>query len=106
MSFVGRVDKGVVPQDNNSIDNGNDDASYMTDTDPADVHAQTIKVMRRAGAILEANGRGTQEERATNRCRGFEEELNGDMTDVEEEGGSSVELSWPKQQPFSLVELS
>ena len=87
MSSAGRVNEGVVTQDDNTIDNRNDDASYMTDTDPADVHAQTIEVMRRAGAILEANGRGTREERAANcRCR-FEEELNGDLTDVEEEGG-------------------
>ena len=87
MSSAGRVNEGVVTQDDNTIDNRNDDASYMTDTDPADVHAQTIEVMRRAGAILEANGRGTREERAANRCRRFEEELNGDLTDVEEEGG-------------------
>jgi hypothetical protein len=82
MSFAGHVNKGVVTQDNNSIDNGNDDASYMTDTDPADVHAQTIEVMRRAGAILEANGRGTREERAANRRRRFEEELNGDSSSI------------------------
>jgi hypothetical protein len=31
----------------------------MTDTDPADVSAQTIEMMRRAGAILEANKCGT-----------------------------------------------
>ncbi len=59
----------------------------MTNTDPADVRAQTIEVMRRASAILEANGRGTREERAANRRCRFEEELNGDLTDVEEEGG-------------------
>ena len=82
MSFAGHVNKGVVTQDNNSIDNGNDDASYMTDTDPADVRAQTIEVMRRAGAILEANGRGTREERAANRRRRFEEELNGDSSSI------------------------
>ena len=87
MSSAGCVNEGVVTQDDNTIDSGNDDASYMTDTDPADVRAQTIEVMRRASAILEANGRGTREKRTANHCRWFEEELNGDLTDLEEEGG-------------------
>jgi hypothetical protein len=87
MSLTGRVDEGVVTQDDNTIDDGNDDASYMTDTDPADLRAQTIEVMRRAGAILEENGRGNQEERAANHRRQFEEELNGNLTDEEVEGG-------------------
>jgi len=102
MSSTGRVDEGVVTQDDNTIDDGNDslDASYMTDTDPADLRAQTIEVMRRAGAILEANGRGTREERAANRRRQFEEELNGDLTDEEVEGdprreGMNAEESLP-----------
>ncbi len=86
MSSTGRVDEGVVTQDDNTIDDGNDDASYMTDTDPADLRAQTIEVMRRAGAILEANGRGNREERPANCRRQFEEELNGDLTDEEVEG--------------------
>ena len=60
---------------------------YMTDTDPADLRAQTIEVIRRAGAILKENGRGNQEERAANLRHQFEEELNGDLTDEEVEGG-------------------
>ena len=88
MSSTGRDDEGIVTQDDNTIDDGNYslDASY-TDTDPADAHAQTIEVMRRADAILVANGRGTREEKSANRCCRFKEELNGDLTDEEEEGG-------------------
>jgi len=109
MSSTGRVDKGVVTQDDNTIDDGNDslDASYMTDTDPADLRAQTIEVMRRAGAILEANGRGTREERAANRRCRFEEELNGDLTDEEVEGGPRREgMNAEESLPPAVAEAS
>ena len=102
MSLTGRVDEGVVTQDDNTIDDGNDDASYAN-TDPANVRHQTIEVMRRADAILVANGRGTREERAANRRRRFEEELNGGLTDDEEEGeprreGMNAEESLPQSR--------
>jgi uncharacterized coiled-coil protein SlyX len=109
MSSTGRVDEGVVTQDDNTIEDGNDslDASYMTDTDPADLRAQTIEVMRRAGAILEANGLGTREERAANRRRQFEEELNGDLTDKEVEGGPRREgMNAEESLPPAVAEAS
>jgi hypothetical protein len=88
MSSAGRVDEGVVTQDDTTIDDGNDslDAGYMTDTDP-DVRAGTIAAMRRADEILVANGRGSRAERAVECTRRFKDELNGNGTDGEEEGG-------------------
>ena len=72
----------------------------LANMDPADVRAETIAVVRRADAILMANGRGTREERASGHCRQFEEGLNGDLTDDEEEGdprreGMNTEESLP-----------
>ena len=72
----------------------------LANMDPADVRAETIAVVRRADAILMANGRGTREERAAGRCCRFEEGLNGDLTDDEEEGdprreGMNTEESLP-----------
>ena len=88
MFATSRVDEGVVTQDDNTIDDGNDDASIMTDTDPADVlRAETIAAMRRADAISVANGRGTREERAAYRLCILEKGLTGDLTDDDEEGG-------------------
>ena len=96
--MAGCVDKGVVTQDNTTINDGNDslDAGYMTDTDP-DVRAGTIAAMRRADEILVANGRGSRDERAAERIRRFEDELNWN-------GFSSGKLSfgvssWQKQRP-------
>jgi hypothetical protein len=88
MSSAGRVDEGVVTQDDTTIDDGNDslDAGYRTDTDP-DVRAGTIAAMRRADEILVANGRGSRAKRAVERTRRFEDELNGNGTDGEEEEG-------------------
>jgi hypothetical protein len=88
MSLAGRVDKGVVTQDDTTIDDGNYslDAGYMTDTDP-DVRAGTIAAMRRADEILVANGHGSHAEGAVERTRRFKDELNGNGMDGEEEGG-------------------
>jgi hypothetical protein len=88
MYLAGRVDEGVVTQDNTTIDNGNDslDAGYMTDTDP-DVRAGTIAAMRIADEILVAIGRGSRAKQAVEHTRRFKDELNGNRTDGEEEGG-------------------
>jgi hypothetical protein len=88
MSLAGRVDEGVVTQDDTTINDGNDslDAGYMTDTDP-DVRAGTIAAMRRADEILVANGCGSCAERAVERICQFKGELNGNWVDGDEEGG-------------------
>jgi hypothetical protein len=88
MSLAGRVDEGVVTQDDTTINNGNDslDAGYMTDTDP-DIRAGTIAAMRRANEIMVANGRGSCAKRAVECTRRFEDELNENGMDGEEEGG-------------------
>ncbi len=58
MSLTGRIDEGVVIQDNATLDGGNDDLGYLTDTNP-EIRAGTIEAMRKADVVLRANGRGT-----------------------------------------------
>ncbi len=86
MSSTGRVDEGIVTQDDATLDGGNDDLGYLTDTDP-EIRAGTIEAMRRADVVLRANGRGTRAERRAARRRGMEEDdLNGETEEEEEEG--------------------
>jgi hypothetical protein len=68
MSLTGRVNEGMVTQDDTTIDDGNDGLGYLTDTDP-EIRAKSIRVLRMADALLVANGRGTRAERqAARRC--------------------------------------
>ena len=103
MSLAGRIDEGVVTQDDTTINDGNDslDAGYTSYTEDPDVRAGTIAVLRRADEILVANGRGSRAERAVERTCRFEDDLNGNGTDGEEEeegprrGRMNVEASVP-----------
>jgi hypothetical protein len=58
MSLTGRVNKGMVTQDDTTIDDGNDNLGYLMDTDP-EIHAELIRILRIADALLVANGCGT-----------------------------------------------
>jgi hypothetical protein len=58
MSLTGRVDEGMVTQDNTTIYDGNDDLEYLTDTEP-EIRAKSIRVLRMADALLVDNGCGT-----------------------------------------------
>ncbi len=58
MSLTCRVDKGMVTQDDTTIDDGNDDLGYLTDTD-SEIRAKSIRVLNMADALLAAYGHGT-----------------------------------------------
>jgi hypothetical protein len=85
MSSTGRVDEGMVTHDDTTIDDGNDDLGYLTDTYP-EIRAESIRVLRMADALLVANGRGTRAERQAARRRELVDDLNGGMEE-EEWGG-------------------
>lgn len=89
MSSTGRVDEGMVTHDDTTIDDGNDDLGYLTDTDP-EICAESIWVLRMADALLVANGRGTRAERQASRRRELEDDLNGGMEE-EEWGGRNAD---------------
>jgi hypothetical protein len=55
--LTGRVDEGMVTQDDTMIDDGNDDLGYLTNTDP-EIRAELIRVLRMVDAFLVANCRG------------------------------------------------
>jgi hypothetical protein len=85
MSLTGRIDEGMVTQDDTTIDDGNDDLGYLTDTDP-EIHAELIRVLRMVDALLVANGRGTHAKRQAAHLRELEDDLNGRIEE-EEWGG-------------------
>jgi hypothetical protein len=89
MSSTGRVDEGMVTHDDTTIDDGNDDVGYLTDTDP-EIRAESIRVLRMTDALLVANGRGTRAERQAARRRELEDDLNGGMEE-EEWGGRNAD---------------
>jgi hypothetical protein len=89
MALTGRINKGMVTQDDTTIDDGNDNLGYLMDTDP-EIRAESIRVLRMADALLVANGHGTRAERqAACRCE-LEDDLNGGM-DEEEWGGRNAD---------------
>jgi hypothetical protein len=59
MSSTGRIEEGMVTQDDTTIDDGNDNLGYLMDTDP-EIRAELIRVLRMADALLVTNGRGTR----------------------------------------------
>jgi hypothetical protein len=89
MSLTGCIDKGMVTHDNTTIDDGNDNLGYLTDTDP-EIHAESIQVLRMADALLVANGCGTCAEcQAARHCE-LEDDLNRGMKE-EEWGGRNAD---------------
>jgi hypothetical protein len=89
MSLTGRVDKGMVTQDDTTIDDGNDNLGYLTDTDP-EIRAKSIRVLRMADAFLVANGRGTCAKRQAACCHELEDDPNGGMEE-DEWGGRNAD---------------
>jgi hypothetical protein len=87
MSSTGRINKGVVTQDDATLDGGNDNLGCLTNTDP-EIRACMINAMMRADVVLCVNGRGTQaEDCAAHRHRLEEDDLNREMEEEEEEEG-------------------
>jgi hypothetical protein len=89
MSLTGRVDERMVTHDDTTIDDGNDNLGYLTDTDQ-EIHAKSIWVLRMADALLVANGHGTRAKRQAVCRRELEDDLNGGMEE-EEWGGRNAD---------------
>jgi hypothetical protein len=82
MPLTSRIDEGMVTQDSTTIDDGNDNLGYLTDTDP-EIRAELFRVLRMVDALLVANGRGTCSKcQAAHHCE-LEDDLNGGMEEEE-----------------------
>jgi hypothetical protein len=92
----------MVTQDNTTIDDGNDNLEYLTDTGP-EIRAESIRVLRMVDALLVANGRGTCTKRqAAHRCE-LEDDLNKGMEEGEW-GGRNADKGELRQ--ISLVSFA